>query len=155
MCSQVPTWIEANTTALRGLFFEWLWPRPCIGNLTLPTLLLASSLNNNINKVLLLINVQVPLLSFPQYIIVESSLSNVHAVINKNWNRWRPGRSTIPGDHNQGRATPKLGLWHSVFTDRFIFRHISEYLSRKNGISAPSTSPDSKCKISKRKTKRL
>ena len=70
-----------------------------------------------------------------------SSLSNVHALIIKNWNRWRPGRSTIPGD--QGRTTPKLDLWHGVFTDRFIFRHISEYLSRENGISAPSVSaPD-------------
>ena len=28
--------------------------------------------------------------------------------------------------HNAERATPILGLWHGVFTDRFIFRHILE-----------------------------
>ena len=31
------------------------------------------------------------------------------------------------GAHNPERATPILGLCHSVFTDRFIFRHILEH----------------------------
>ena len=37
--------------------------------------------------------------------------------------------------HNPERATPKLGLCHGVFTDRFIFRHIlGQFLRRKWNI---------------------
>ena len=34
--------------------------------------------------------------------------------------------------NNPERATPILGLWHGVFTDQFIFRHILEHFFPRN-----------------------
>ena len=57
-------------------------------------------------------------------------------------NRSREWRYSVlkSGDHNPERATPILGLCHSVFTDQFIFRHILGHFFPKNRISTMSTS---------------
>ena len=48
--------------------------------------------------------------------------------------------SQLTGAHNPERATPILGLYHGVFTDQFIFRHILGHFSRENRISTMSIS---------------
>ena len=48
---------------------------------------------------------------------------------------------THSGAHYPGRATPQLGLCQGVFTDQFIFRHISRPLFlHENRISTLSMS---------------
>ena len=42
--------------------------------------------------------------------------------------------------HNPERAPPILSLCYGIYTDRFIFRHILEHFSLKNGSSALSMS---------------